>query len=484
MKIAMRFYVAALFAIAVGTAFAQGTDDSAYKQRVADAAAKYKSGSASDAMSEFTKLYGENPKNPDVNSWLGFLHLRNKDAQKAIPFLEQAKTLNPKDLEVLNNLGNSYMMAGDKGKALSTYQELIALDGNRFQAFYNMGNIQLEDQKLSQAEASFTKALALRKDSAQVYNNLGVAQEGQNKLDKAGSSFMKASDLEPKDATYARNAGAVFYRSQSYASAITYLERSIKNGNKDKNIILALGDSYGKTGRKADLMRLYDTNQDSFAGDAQYYYNLGVMKKMDKDYDGAEQAFRKALALNESDKDSLNNLGVILFNKGQYGESRGIFEKLVALDGSPRNKKNFAAAASRDGDYRSAMPIWSELLRSNSNDQEVRLLLADALYDSGDTKAAMTMYKQIIAAKPNSATALDGIGRCHLRDANYAAAEAALRGAVKADKSYVPAYNNLAVVLEKMNKRSEAISYLEKASSMDANNADVQKNLKRMKSAG
>ena len=34
----MRFYVAALLAIAVSTAFAQGTDDNAFKQRVADAA--------------------------------------------------------------------------------------------------------------------------------------------------------------------------------------------------------------------------------------------------------------------------------------------------------------------------------------------------------------------------------------------------------------------------------------------------------------
>lgn len=435
-------------------------------------------------MSDFMKLYGENPKNPDVNSWIGFLHLRNGDAKKAIPFLEQAKALNPKDLEVLNNLGNSYMMNHEKAKALSTYQELIALDGTRFQAYYNMGNIQLEDGQNSQAEASFTKALALQKDSAQVYNNLGVAQEAQGKLDKASTSFVKASDLKTGDATYARNAGAVLYKQKSYATAITYLERAVRNGNHDKNVVLALGDSYGQTGRKADMLRLYDSNQDTFAGDAKFYYNLGVLKKQNKDYEGAEQAFRKVLTLNEKDEDSLNSLGVILFNQGNYGESRTMFEKLVAVNPSLRNKKNFAAAASRDGDYRSAMPIWSELLRSNPNDQEVRLLLADALYDSGDNKAAMTMYKQIIAAKPNSATALDGIGRCHLRDANYAAAEAALRGAIKADKSYVPAYNNLAVVLEKMNKRSEAIAYLEKAASMDANNVDVQKNLKRMKSAG
>ncbi|MBS1702427.1 MAG: tetratricopeptide repeat protein [Armatimonadetes bacterium] len=470
--------------IAVGSAFAQTASEVAFKQRVADAAAKYKDGKASEAMTDFMKLYGENPKNADVNSWIGFLHLRNKEADEAIPFLETAKSLSPKDLEVLNNLGNSYLMAGQKQKALSTYQELIAMDDTRFQAFYNIGNIQLDDHRYSQAETSFSRALNLRKNSAQVYNNLGVAQEGQNKLDKAESSFMKASDLDAKDMTYARNAGAVAYKSHDYANAIKYIERSMKNGNNDKTIILALGDSYEKTGRKADLTRLYDANQDAFAGDVNYYVNLGLLKKDGKDSDGAEEAFRKALSLDSENKEALSNLGVLLFNKGEYTESRAMFDKLVSIDPSYRNKKNLAAAASRDGDYRAAMPIWSDLLKADSNDNEVRLLLADALYDTDDTKAAMGMYKQITYTMPNSAAALDGIGRCHLRDANYAAAEVALKSAIKADKSYVPAYNNLAVVLEKMNKRAEAIKLLETAASMDANNADVQKNLKRMRAAG
>ena len=486
MKMAMRFYVAALFAIAVGTAFAQVTDDSGFKQRLADAAAKYnsKKGSTSDAISDFTSLYGENPKSPDVNSWLGFLYLRNREPRKAIPYLETAKDLSPKDLEVLNNLGNAYMLSDQNQKAIGTYQQLIAFDPNRFEAYYNMGNLQLKEGRNSQAEASFGRALGMKKNAAQIYNNLGVAQEAQAKVEKASGSFMKASDLEPKNAVYARNAGSEFHKMRSFSNAVTYLERAIKNGSQEKEVILALADSYNQVGRKADVTKLYENYQDSFAGDPKFYYNLGILKKNAKDYDGAETAFRKSLSINEADKDCLNNLGVILFNKGNFSEARSMFDKVVAIDPSYSNRKNLAAAEARDGDYRDAMPIWSDLLKTKPTDQEVRLLLDDALYDTGDTKASLVLYKQIIATNPNSAPALDGIGRCHLQDSSFAAAEAALRSAIKADKSYVPAYNNLAVVLEKMNKRAEAISYLEKAASMDANNADVQKNLKRMKSAG
>ncbi len=482
----MRFYVAALLAIAVTSAFAQGTNDDAFKQRVADAAGKYKAGNSTEAMNDFMALYKENPKNADVDSWIGFLHLRNKDGKLAIPFLEQARALNPKDLEVLNNLGNAYVMAGQNARAMSAYKELIKLDGTRFQAHYNIGNIQLEERNFSGAEESFNMALKLKRDSAQILNNLGVAQDAQNKVKESFASFKAAADRD-SNPTYARNAGASAYKLKNYSDTITYLERAMKSGKQDSKTILALADSYGKMGKTDKMMDLYEKYKDAFDGDFNYFFNLGVLRKSAGNMEGAEAAFLKANQINPKDGETRQNLGVIMFKKRSFDDAKTFFEPMDGDGGITKTlegKRNLAAAASRVGDYRTAMPIWSEILTMNKDDQEVRLLLADAMFNSGDSKASLTMYKQILAAKPNSASALDGIGRCHLRSVSYAAAEASFKSAIKADKSFVPAYNNLAVVLEKMNKRSEAIALLEKAASMDENNSDVQKNLKRMRAAG
>ena len=483
----MRFYMAALLAIAVTTAFAQNTDDNAYKQRVVDAAEKYKAGNSIGALDDFLALNKANSKNADVNSWIGFLYLRNKDAKGAIPFLENARTLRPKDLEVLNNLGNAYMMSGQNSRALSTYKDLIALDGNRFEAFYNIGNIQLADKKFGAAEESFTRALKLRSDSAQVNNNLGVAQEALGKLKPSFDSFKKASDGMPRVDTYARNAGVTAYKLKNYADTVKYLKRAMNISKQDSKTILALADAYGKTGDTKSMTYLYEKYKDAFEGDFNYSFNLGVLKKSAGDLVGAEAAFRKANSIDPKDGETRQNLGVILFQKRDFAAAKSFF---MAVDGDKRittsiaGRKNLAAAAARAGDFRTAVPIWSSILTQDKTDQEVRLLLADALFDTGDTKAALSMYNEILVAKPKSAAALDGIGRCSLRKASYVSAEASFRSAILADKGFVPAYNNLAVVLEKMNKRSEAISYLEKAASMDENNADVQKNLKRMRSAG
>ncbi len=487
MKIAMRFYMAALFAIAVTTAFAQGTNDDAFKQRVADAAGKYKAGNSTGALNDFLALNKEFTKNADVNSWIGFLYLRNKDAKQAIPYLESARALSPKDLEVLNNLGNAYLMGGQNARAFSTYKELIALDGNRFEAFYNMGNIQLGDKKYGAAEENYMRALKLRSDSAPVNNNLGVAQEALGKVGASLESFKKASDRMPKEATYARNAGSSAYKLKNYPDTITYLKRAMSINKQDSKTILALADAYGKTGQTGPMNELYEKYKDAFDNDFNYAFNLGVTKKETKDFDGAEVAFRKANTLNPHDGETRQNLGVILFQKRNFAAAKSFFEPMDGDGGISRTmagKKNLAAAASRVGDFRTAVPLWSEVLASDKSDQEVRILLADALFDSGDTKAALSMYNQVLSSRAKSAAALDGIGRCNLRSNNLVSAEASFRSAILADKTFVPAYNNLAVVLEKMNKRSEAISLLVQAASMDENNADVQKNLKRMRSAG
>ena len=486
----MRLLVTALCAIALSSAFAQGpTDaDNAANIKVVAAAEQYnkKTLALGDAIATFEGIVKEFPMSGSANGWLGYLYLKGGYPDKAIAPLEIAYAANKKDIEVLNNLGNAYFVAKQMDKALLRYNELIVVGDPRtsYEPYYNLGNIHILNKDWDKAILMFTKASDKAKDKAFVVNNLGVAQEGAKKYEAAAATFGRASDMDTKNETYARNAGALLYRLGKHSTAATYLERALKAGAQDKQVVLALGDCYARASRTADMEALYSNYESMFESDFTYNFNLGVMKKAKKDYAGSELAFRKALSLRDSDPGALGNLGVILFNKGEYAEARELFEKLAGIDPSAKNKKNFAAAAARSGDVKSAMPIWMEMLRLMPSDIETRLLVADAQYELGNTKEAMTQYKAALSVKATSAMALDGVGRCHLRDANYAAAEAAFRSAISADAKFVPAYNNLAVVLEKMNKRAQAIALLEKATVIDPNNSDVSKNLKRMKAAG
>lgn len=484
----VRILMAASLAIAMSFAFAQDSGDQSVKVKVAEIAGRYNeskdAGKDATALEEFLKVSKDFPEALEVNSWLGFLYLRTDNAAKAIFHLEKATAASPKDVEIINNLGNAYMKAKENKKALATFEKLSEMDPTRYQVFYNMGNYYLENKEYGKAVSAYTKASDLQKDRPQILNNLGVAYESLKNYDKAAAIFMKASDLEPRDVTYAKNAGATLHRIQKFVPAATYLERALTNGSRDKDVIISLADCYTSLKKPEKVSKLYTDYAAALSADPDYYYNLGLNRLSLKDFAGAESAFRKAYQLRDTDKDCLLNLGYLLFQRGEYEESRLMYEKLMGLEPSVRNKKNFAAAASRSGDTKAALPVWNDILKTNPNDLEVRLLVADAMYDDGDYKSALSTYKAVVAIKPKSAVALDGIGRCHIANANYVAAEASLRSAIQADPNFVQAYNNLAVVFEKQNKRKEAIALLEKAASMDPKNAEVLKNLKRMKSAG
>ena len=471
---------------AAQTGFAQSSpEEKIVRQRIAEAVDLYKKGQTAESLSAFEKLDKESENNGDIQAWLGFLYLRTRQPEKAISYLEKASTSRPNDLEVLNNLGSAYVDSGKQEKAIATFTKSSELDNKQFEPFYNLGNIYLAKKEFNKAITAFLNANQRKLNTPQIINNLAVAYESSKDLNRAAACFQKASDLEPSSGLYARNAGLAYYRLQKYAMSAKYLEFALKGGITDNSVVLALGDSYAQTDRSKEAAQLYATFSTANETNPIYWYNLGVLRAKNGDKPGAEAAYRKSLALKDDDVDSLNNLGVLLFNKEDFAEARTIFEKLIGLvPNNTRIQKNFAASAARSGDMDAALPIWKNLIKVNPNDTDIRLDLANALYDAKDIEGARYHFMTILKQKPNSAEGYNGIGLCHLFGNKLVEAEAAFRSSISNNSKFAPAYNNLAITLEKMNRRKQAIQILERAAIIDPTNVDVQRNLKRMKAAG
>jgi superkiller protein 3 len=156
----------------------------------------------------------------------------------------------------------------------------------------------------------------------------------------------------------------------------------------------------------------------------------------------------------------------------------------MRLDPASQSAKiNLAASLSRLGETAQAVEIWRELVRANPSRNDLRLDLANGLWALGETQQARFHYATILQSAPNNAHALNGMGLWHLLQAENGSAEQMFRKAMNVDKNFVAAYNNLAVTLERLNKRAEAILVLEQALRIDPNFADAKRNLQRMKSA-
>jgi len=461
---------------------AQAPAEKEFQRRVTDAVALYKGGDVAGATKAFEALNGENPRSSDVQAWLGFLYLRADAPAKAVPLLEKAAVQQPTNLEILNNLGNAYMAADQPDKALAQYVQVAKLSPRMFEPHYNMGTIHLRRKQYPKAIASFQAAAKLNPQDPFVQNNLGVAFEAQKDWTSALGAFKRAADLRPDNRLFARNTGLVMARLRR-PEAVTYLERASGDGGDDA-VLLPLSEAYARAGRTADALQLLEKARAAQAKNSIYWFNLAVLRNQTGDSDGAVQAYRRAIELNPSDLDSLNNLGLLHFRAGRFREAAVLFDKLSGLNPNSINAKmNLGAAAANSGDLKKAIAVWKEVIKAEPTRTGVRLDLANALWETGDVEGARQQYLQVLSTDKNHAEALNGIGLSHLRAGKLPQAEAAFRTATEAKPKFMAAHNNLAIALERMGRRDDAIKVLERAAKIDPADEDIQRNLQRMRSA-
>lgn len=447
--VAIRFAILTLALSCV--AFAQGPED--IQKKVLEAVAKYKEGKTTEAVAAFEALHKTAPENTDVQAWLGFLYLRTDKPNEAIPLLEKASSSRPKDLEILTNLGGAYMDIGDLDKAGKTYEQVSKLNPKLYDAWYNIGTIRLKKKLYAGAIEAYGKALAINGKDPFVHNNVGVAHEGLQEFDKAALAFVRAANLQANNKVFLRNAAYALVQSKQTAKAVPFLERARKVDPQDDGIALSLADAYTRLDRRKEALQTYESLADRMGDDAAFWFNLGVLRAQNSNPDGAAVAYRRTLEIDPNDLDALNNLGLLLFRDGKYEEAYGLFHKLSGLNPTSRDARlNMASCLLKLGKVDDALDVWMDLLKRDSDNWVVRLNVANALWKKGDREGAKGHYDLVLKAQPNSAEALNGAGLYYLANSKLVEAEKAFRSAVRSDRKFVAAYNNLAVTLERLNR--------------------------------
>jgi Flp pilus assembly protein TadD len=107
------------------------------------------------------------------------------------------------------------------------------------------------------------------------------------------------------------------------------------------------------------------------------------------------------------------------------------------------------------------------------------LLVGHRLMEAGEYELALKSYYRAAAEQGLNADVLSAIGSADLKLGRLGQAEAILREAIRKDPRFVPALNNLGVVLMSAGKFGEAKSYFQQAYALDSGNSDeIRENLK------
>lgn len=220
----------------------------------------------------------------------------------------------------------------------------------------------------------------------------------------------------------------------------------------------------------------------------------------------AVEAFRKALAQDGSDRESMEMEGVSLFRMGHAPEALPLLEKAHAAveraNVDPQYvlglcytdvaryddaRHAFAAQYGFEGDSAEAYLLAGRLfLRRELRDQATveaqkaleqnpklplaHELLGEAALSRGDVAGAVKELEAERAINPLNGDLYDRLGDAYLRNGQYAEAQQALNRAVVLEPNATGPYILLGQTLLKQNQPIQALHYLARAARMDPSN--------------
>lgn len=403
--------------------------------------------------------------------------------------------------------GVSRERKGEYDEALSEYKAAMLLDPQSVYVRRQALNLALHIGRVAEAEAWAEHIVKADPESAENWILYGNVRWAKNDIDGAIRAFTRAVELEPEnDEAVYQLAGANSTRDPDasinyllrYAelrpdvAAETYFQigtlHSMRGRNdKAKEYMLksASEDSYYLQPRFA-LANYYEVSGDTAAAVAQYeeladldpsnrelLNHLGALLAGPAvgDLARAEKYFLKANALEPSDPDSCFWLSLIAEQRDDYASAIAYLERSAGLKENPGLVMRLAyyySQADRPGD---AVSLLEDARAKWPKNAEIAYFLALGLDDTGKTKRALELMRDVIASSPGYREARMQYAIVSEREGNIADAEEQFRIILSSEPDNAVVLNYLGYSLaDRGLKLDEAESFIRRAVELDPGN--------------
>ncbi|MBI2812964.1 MAG: tetratricopeptide repeat protein [Opitutae bacterium] len=246
-----------------------------------------------EALKAFEALAATDPKNADVQFYLGRLALQRRDFEKAVAFLEKAAELSPADARYHQRLGDAYGQSAEKAGMLSkmglakkcrlAYEKAVELD---------------------------PKSIDARSSLMSYYQQApGIAGGG---LDKA---LAQAQEIQKLDAARGRFALAgVYAADKKYDQAFAVYEEVLKAKPDDYAALFQTGRLAAISGERMDhglkVLRqcLTLTPPENQPPHAAAHWRIGFILEKKGDKAGARAAYEASLKLDPKFSQAIESL--------------------------------------------------------------------------------------------------------------------------------------------------------------------------------
>ncbi|HOD16779.1 MAG TPA: tetratricopeptide repeat protein [Spirochaetota bacterium] len=432
-------------------------------QQIIRGAESYSRGYLSDAISEFNGVVESAAPDRDkaiALTYLGIISDEKGEYDKALDYLNRARTYDDKNPEIYKNLAIVYRHRKEFDKALESAQMSTSLSNGASDSSLLTGNIYFESGRYDEAIAAYREVLAKSPDNPRVLYNLGsalmkkgdefaaieyfkqagaadrigdVAHKAYSRLgvmsierksfEDAEKYLKQAVAIRPGDALNHYNLGIAYLRQNKTAEALQELEKAEATGEADAAVLEGIGDAYFSLKSYDKSLDIYNRLSRGNERNVRILSRIGEIYYEKGELDGAYEAYRKITTIEpatENARIAYMNMGNILDDEQRYEDAIEAYQRALAI--SPKDDAayyNLGIAYKHAGKPELAITAWKKAAELDPGDAAPSVAIADYYYERGFYDMAESEYRRIVGKWPSIQEPHFKIGTMYFKRGNF-----------------------------------------------------------------
>jgi superkiller protein 3 len=340
------------------------------EQHLADARAAGEAGDVDGADASYLAAFQAKPDFAILDEHVHYLI----DHGRFGPAVDAAKTYydnNPTDARGSHLYAEALIAMGDFGNALGVAEELITLDDGDGAAHMRKGQALVGAGQVEPGVEELRRAVAIDAKNATFLVELGAGLHRAGKVDEAALQLRTAITLDPENGRALMLLGLALRDQAELEEAEVFLVQATKKSkNAQPWFELGItqnrrGDDLGAETSLAKAVAIEPTN-------SLYQYAYGEMLRINKKYDEAIEAYRKATQLDPPHPKASAKLGMALFEAQRLGEAELFLTDAIRKDDkNPFNYYHLAVVYREQDKTKLAIEMYEKFLElADKNDGE------------------------------------------------------------------------------------------------------------------
>lgn len=184
-------------------------------------------------------------KKGDIAGLIARIYINQKQYDKAIAAMDEAKATNPDDVDLLLSEANMYYQMGEKEKAIASLEAAGEMDPTNPRVFNNIGLMYAEIGNHEKAAENYKKAISLDNEFNEARINLvaSILSGERSIIDEMNNLGMSKADTKKYDELNEK-------RKELYKEVIPYLETALEIDPNDQDVIKTAMNIYSNLGNQ------------------------------------------------------------------------------------------------------------------------------------------------------------------------------------------------------------------------------------------